>query len=120
MIFVLGAVVVAVVVVGLLILSDRGRRSGEQVSVTPGWVSSACGSLGVVALATAMIGSWVGDFGDWMFPASITLGLVGLVAGGYAAARGDRSWRIWVGLITSGLVMAFWILFAVGEVVYPH
>jgi hypothetical protein len=58
--------------------------------------------------------------GSGLFPASMALGLVGLVSAIYAAVRRDRSWRMWVGLATGGLVATFWLLFVVGESVFPH
>ncbi len=129
MIFVLVAVVVAGLVVGALILGDSGRRSGDShPPKAPGWVSVVCGAMGVLAVVTPMVDSWlaedgvdrVGQVAPWLFPASMTLGLVGLASGIYALVRRDRSWRMWAGLVTGGLVMAFWVLFVVGELVYPH
>ncbi|MGB7962016.1 MAG: hypothetical protein WCF12_03520 [Propionicimonas sp.] len=129
MIFALVAVLAAGLVVGALILGDSGRRSGDsEPSNAPGWVSLVCGALGVLAVVTPMVDSWlaedgvdrVGKVAPWLFPASMTLGAVGLATGIYALVRRDRTWRLWAGLATSGLVMAFWLLFVVGELVYPH
>ena len=50
----------------------------------------------------------------------MALGLVGLVSAIYAMVRRDRSWRMWVGLVTAGLVAMFWLMFVVGELIFPH
>lgn len=128
MIFALVAVVAAGVVVGALILLDSRHVGDANPSTAPGWVSLVCGVLGVLAVVTPMIDSWlaedgvdrVGQVAPWLFPASMSLGLVSVASGIYALVRRDRSWRMWAGLATGGLVMAFWLLFVVGEFVSPH
>ena len=127
MIVMLVAMVAAALVVGGLILVDR-NSSDRDLQRAPGWVSFVSGTLGLLAVLTPMVDSWlqpdgvdgVGKVAPWLFPASMAFGLVGLASGIYAAVRRDRSWRMWVGLVTGGLVAMFWLLFVVGELVFPH
>ena len=78
--------------------------------------------------AAALVDGWLRPDGDdllgtvaaWLFPVSMALGLIGLLSAIYALVRRDRSWRMWLGLVTGGLVVVFWLLFAVGELVFPH
>ena len=123
---VLMAVVAAIVVVGVL---ELGRRTGVAwFGKVPGWVSLVCGVLGVAAIAAPMVQSalapdgvdTIGRDAPWVFQASMVLGLAGLIAGVYALVRRDRTWRTWVGVVTGGLVAAFWLLFLLGEILSPH
>ncbi len=123
---VLVAVVATIVVVVVL---ELGRRSGATgFAKVSGWLSFVCGVLGVVAVATPMVQSAlapdgvdsVGKAAPWIFQASMVLGLTGMIAGVYALVRRDRTWRTWVGLVTGGLVTAFWLLFLLGELLSPH
>jgi len=127
MIGMLVAVVAAALVLGGLILVDRSSPD-RGLPRAPGWVSFVSGTLGLLAVLTPMVDSWllpdgvdrVGKVAPWLFPASMALGLVGLVSAIYAMVRRDRSWRMWVGLVTAGLVATFWLMFVVGELVFPH
>lgn len=121
------AIVATSTVVAALVLGRRHSAS-PALDRASSWVSSTSGSLGLLALAVPMITSWLGwdDVGEvgasvaWLFPASITLGLVGLATGIVAISHRERSWRSWIGLVAGGLVTSFWVAFAIGEVLYPH
>lgn len=123
------ALLVAALVLGALIIGDTRRRTDDQGPWrTPGWISLGCGTAALLAVAAPMIGSAMAPDGvdqisrtaPWLYPASITLGLVGLVAGSYALARQHRTWQAWTGLITGAVVTAFWLLFLIGEATTPH
>lgn len=51
---------------------------------------------------------------------AVVAGGAGLTAGIRTLQRGDRSWPVWAGTVLSGVVLAFWVVFAVAEVVAPH
>lgn len=121
------AVLVAAAVLVLLAVGDRRRRAaGALAGTVPGWLSWIVGGLGVLAVAIPVAASWLAPDGvdrlgaAWLFPVSISLGLVGLGAGAFALVRGDRSWRMWAGLTCGGLVTAFWLFFLAGEILWPH
>ena len=124
--YVLVGVGSAVVIAGALLVADRRRVAGGGKSPWLSWAAFVGGVLGVVLLGTSIAATWlspdggVDRIGPWLLSASMTLGAVGLVSALVCASRRDRSWRTWVGLIGSGLVSAFWLVFLVGEVVYPH
>ena len=117
------ALLMAATILGTLLLGERRRGMDAPTWQVPGWISLGCGLAGLLAVAGPMIGSWtapdgVDQFGrvlPWLPQASIVLGLVGLVVGGYALARRHRTWPARAGLVTGGLVTAFWLLFALGE-----
>lgn len=111
-----------------LVLVLVGRRSGDAaLRGIPGWVAFVAGVLSLISVAVPLLTSWFGigtGNGEravgWPVGISMTLGLVGVAAGSYAVFHQDRRWQVWVGLVTSGLVGLFWVIFAVGELVYPH
>jgi hypothetical protein len=82
----------------------------------------------VLAVAVPLVGSrlaqdeldQMGGAAPLVLPSTIALGLVGLVVAVYALLRRERSWRVWAGLVTSGLVMLFWLVFLIGELTWPH
>ena len=51
--------------------------------------------------------------------ASISFSLVGLALAIYALRRRDRHWPVWVGLVASGLTVAFWLYFFIANIVAP-
>jgi hypothetical protein len=126
----MAAVIVAILLAGAAIagLVIGARRRGATGAAPP-WLEAAVlviGALALFALALPLLLSWAPATGDaepwlrWVLPASIAFGLVAVATGGYAVIAGRRSWRTWVGLACGAVVTAFWIVFAVGELLYPH
>lgn len=120
------AAVIAVVLVLAFVVSGRARARSNGPTRRAGWVSLTLGTLGVLALGLPLLQSWTADRSElidrlpWLLPASITLGLTALGTAGFAVASGERSWRTWLGLALGALVSGFWLVFAVGELLYPH
>jgi len=122
----MAAVIVAIVLAGAAIaaLVIGARRGGSPPWLD--WAVLVTGVLALLAVAVPMLLSWAPGTGEatvglrWVLPASIALGLVALAAGVYAAIAGTRSWRTWLGLACGAVVTAFWIVFAIGEFLYPH
>lgn len=52
--------------------------------------------------------------------AAVVLAGAGLTLGTRVLQHGDRAWPVWVGTVLSGLVVGFWVVFAVLELVAPH
>lgn len=116
----------AALVLVALFLGDA-RRHSPTVWQLPGRLSLACAVAGALAIAVPMISSWtapdgvdrIGEVAGWLPQASIALGLIGLVAGGYALTLRYRTWPARAGLVTGALVTAFWLLFLLGEAATP-
>jgi len=132
MLVTLVAVVLAFIIVGVIVTIDRRRpaASGPPLRPTlPAWSSLGFGLVSLVALVWPLLLSRTapsGDEGDvtvsnsQLVPlASISFSLVGLALGVYALRRGDRHWPTWVGLVASGLTVAFWLFFLIGNLVLP-
>ena len=123
---VLLAFVLAVVLVLGFVVSGRARARSKGRTTSAGWVALVTGGLGLVALGAPLLESWLARTGTlterfgWLLPASITLGLVALGTALFATATGERGWRTWLGLSCGALVCGFWLVFAVGELLYPH
>jgi len=120
------SIVLAGAVVAALVIGVRRRGAAEPAPAWLGWAVLAAGVAGVLALLAPLVQSWASPADQaaagirWVLPASITLGLVSLAAGLYAVTAGARSWRTWTGLACGALVTAFWLVFAAGELLYPH
>jgi len=108
------------VVVGLVVLLIGRRRDdeGRLVFGAPWlkWVTLGFGVTAVVVLAAGLVGSTA------LLPltASITLAVASAELGLGQLITGGRHWAVWCGLVPGALAVAFWIAFAVGEVVSPH
>ena len=111
----LSALLVAALVLGALIIGDTRRRTDDQGPWrTPGWISLGCGTAALLAVAAPMIGSAMAPDGvdqisrtaPWLYPASITLGLVGLVAGLFSFGRFPATNPYLVGLFAVSCLVA--------------
>lgn len=130
MIVIASAVLLAVVIILLVIFVDRRTAPDLMVPrpTIPGWAAMVFGILAVAAVVYPLVASRVAPSGDQgtvrnvqLLPlAAIAFSIVGVVLGGYAIRRGDRHWPTWVGLVTGGLALAFWLFFVAGELLFPH
>ncbi|GAA3870241.1 hypothetical protein [Tessaracoccus defluvii] len=50
---------------------------------------------------------------------SIAFSLAGLALAVYALKRSDRHRSVWVGLVTGGVTVAFWLCFLIAHIVSP-
>jgi hypothetical protein len=82
--------VVGVVMRAVLAVADRGTGGG---GVSPGMLGVA------VTVLLAAAGLWV---------AILEL------------RRGDRAWPVWTGLVVSSLLVVFWVVVSVAEILSPH
>ena len=94
----------------------------------PLWIALAALLAGpVVGVLMRMVRA-VADPGTGGGPSPGMLGVASTVllagAGVWVAVRelrsGARSWPVWSGLALSGLLVLFWVAFALGEGLYPH
>lgn len=112
---------------------DTGTRS-SSTPTTPSrrWTPLALATVALLAVPVLgrvfrMLAALVSD-GEPGFPSpmmlsvlsAVLIGGVGLTAGIRTIQHGERSWPVWAGTVLSGLVLAFWVVFAVAEVVAPH
>lgn len=116
----------------MVVTIDRRRPAAAgppQSPTLPAWSSLGFGLVSLVALVWPLLLSRTapsGNEGDvtvsssQLLPlASISFSLVGFALGAYALKRQDRHWPTWVGLVTSGLTVAFWLFFLIGNLVSP-
>lgn len=126
------AVVLAIVIVGVIVVIDRRRPAESGPAPRPtlaAWSSFGFGLVSLAALAYPLVLSRTAPSGDdgevtvsnsQLLPlASISFSLVGLALAVYALRRRDRHWPVWVGLVASGLTVAFWLYFFIANIVAP-
>ncbi len=71
-------------------------------------------------LARLLAGSVRIPFGFNGVLLALILAIAAIVVGIVALRRGERSWMTLTGFIGAILVGGFWILFALGEMLWPH
>lgn len=111
---------------------DTGTRSTTPTTTGRRWTPLALATLSLLAVPVLgrvfrMIAA-IGSDGEPGFPspamlsvlAAVVIGGVGLTVGIRSLQHGERSLPVWAGTVLSGLVLAFWVVFAVAEVVAPH
>ncbi|MBI4901295.1 MAG: hypothetical protein HY829_12575 [Actinobacteria bacterium] len=119
--FVTTIIVLVVLVIGL-------RSAGTRSPLVAAWISFVTGTLAALTVAVPLVTSGLPREDTyqpltvvaWLPLLSMTLGLMGLATGVFALVRGERLWRTWVGLVTGALVTLFWLVFAFGDVLFPH
>lgn len=125
----MAGVIVAIVLAGAVVVAlvVHARRSGPAGA--PAWldrVALGVGALAVVALWLPSIEAHLAAPDQssarlgWLYPASIAIGLVALALGIWAVTSGLRTWRAWFGLGLGAAITGFWLVFLVGELLYPH
>lgn len=89
--------------------------------------------LGLAAVVLGILLPFLVGLAAWLFAGAlrmpigfnsvllaVILAIAAIVVGIVALRRGERSWMTLTGLVGAILVGGFWILFALGEVLWPH
>ena len=85
-----------------------------------GWVVIILGAIALVFIIPGLISILIP--GDATFNPAFTIPLgVGSIVSGIGAVRKNvRTWQIWLGLGLGSIPVLFWLMFAIGELLYPH
>jgi hypothetical protein len=123
-----GVAVLVGILIGVAVVGLTGRRTpGDDVLVRAGRLRSwtlGLGLIGLVAVAVPLIASRMTTDTFWtpVNPAlvSIAAGVAAVIVGGTLLARGRRTASACLVLVPGALAVGFWVLFLVGEIVFPH
>lgn len=112
------AILVGLVVAGVIVFATRGRATTEATPpdrpTIVAWLALGFGGAALVAFglsALALVDVTV---------ASISLAVAAVAIGIADWVRGDRTWATWVGLAAGGVPALFWLIFFIGELVFPN
>jgi hypothetical protein len=85
-----------------------------------GWVVLGLGAVALAFILPGLVSILIP--GDAMFsPAfSIPLGVASVVASVGALLKKHRTWQVWLGLGLGFIPFLFWVVFAIGEIIFPH
>ena len=85
-----------------------------------GWVVVGLGAVAFVFIIPVFVA--ILTHSDTTFFPVITIPLsVSCVISGIAAVRMNyRTWQVWLGLGLGSMPILFWIVFGIGEILYPH
>ncbi|NTU88796.1 MAG: hypothetical protein HGA54_02665 [Actinobacteria bacterium] len=116
-----------------LVVTRRKKASEGEAPVKDGalqWVVLVFGILAIASLAGAMLNKFIARlFGVGfglilselnLYNVSIALAFAAVIAGIGGLVRGERRWPMWVGTILAVVPALIWLVFAVGEFLYPH
>ncbi len=85
-----------------------------------GWLVLVCGALATVFITPVLV-SILFPFDVAFTPIiSVPLALASLIPGLALATKHYRPWQVWLGLGLAAIPLIFWIIFAIGEILYPH
>ena len=112
MAFMIGGLIVGVIL-GLLLVRFVPLK-------TLGWVVLGLGAAALVFIIPVFVSIF--NPNDNMFSAvfTIPLGAACVISGIGALRKNYRAWQVWLGLGLAAIPIVFWIVFAIGELVYPH
>ncbi len=112
MIFMFGGMIIGIIL-GVLVV-----RFVPQNML--GWVVIGLGTIALVFIIPGLVALLIP--GDAMISPAITIPLgVGCVVSGIGALRKNyRTWQVWLGLGLGSIPILFWIVFSIGEILYPH
>ena len=87
---------------------------------TLGWIVLGLGAAALVFIIPVLVSILIP--GDTMFSAVFTvpLGAACVISGIGALRKNYRAWQVWLGLGLGAIPIVFWIVFGIGELVYPH
>jgi hypothetical protein len=85
-----------------------------------GWVVLGLGAAALVFIIPVLVSIFIPN--DNMFSAifTIPLGAACVISGIGALRKNYRTWQVWLGLALGAIPIVFWIVFGIGELVYPH
>lgn len=105
-------VIFAGVVLAVFRIREPGSASPSARSTVIGWLTL---TLGVIAATAFGVGTFTqARIGGNLV--SIACAAAAVIIGVGAVLRGDRCWPTWVGLAAGVIPGAFWIAFAVGNI----
>ena len=112
MIFMTGGIIVGIVI-GVLIVQFVPRSVLE-------WLVLGLGVAALFFIIPGLVEILIP--GDTMFSPAVSIPLaIGCVVCGIGAMlKSYRTWRVWLGLVLGAVPVLFWIVFAIGEILYPH
>ena len=112
MIFMIGGTIVGIIL-GMLVVRFVPLK-------VLGWVVVGLGAVALAFIIPGLIAILIP--GDAMFSPAVTIPLsVGCVVSGIGAVRKNyRPWQVWLGLGLGIIPLLFWIVFAIGEILFPH
>ena len=109
-------IVVGVFVLAVVIVVSRfGSAAGKPGPTPLGWLALAAGSLALAGLGLVFVKAV--EIGPLI---SIGLAVAAAIVCVGAIVKGDRHWPTWVGVGLAVVPVGFWIVFVVGEFLYPH
>jgi hypothetical protein len=101
------------VILGVVIVRFASRK-------TIGWLALSLGALAFLSILPVFI-AILAQTDTGFFPVvSIPLSIACVISGVDAIRKHHRPWQVWTGVALGIIPLLFWIVFAVGEVIYPH
>lgn len=111
------------VAVFLMVVLRRRTMSGDRPDGSPTGFGRLSLVIGVFAVLCLVLGSATvtqpGDLSFGLFLLSIAAGFAGVTLAIAGLIFRDRHWPTWVGLVISFLPVAFWLAFAIANLLSP-
>lgn len=85
-----------------------------------GWVVIGLGAMALILIIPGLVVILIPRNAMFNPVLTIPLGVSCVVSGIGAMRKNIRNWQVWLGLGLGSIPVLFWIVFAIGELIYPH